>query len=127
MMQLCNSGAQMQSGKLYRSASYILMNDLQLSEEFWTPIGTNEYAFNGYFNFNNHKVTGIYTALFYDVVSYGGLFGVLTQNALIIESLESLWYVFLIAGVAVVVIVSVIISVVVSKKKKKRRHTLANK
>ena len=127
MMQLCNSGATYGNGKMYRSASYILTDDIVLSERFWTPIGTVEYSFNGYFNFNNHTVTGIYNAYYYDTVSYGGLFGVLSPNAVIVMRVENLWYVYLIVGIVVILIVILVTSILVSRKKKKARQRLANK
>lgn len=127
MMQLSNSGAVYGDGRMYRSASYILTDDIVLSDEFWTPIGTEENSFNGYFNFNGHTVSGIYHAYYYDSVTYNGLFGVLSPNAVILLRVESTWYIYLIIGIVAVLVVVLTTIIVVSRRKKRQREKLANK
>lgn len=127
MMRLCNSGAVSTGGRQYRSASYILMADLDLSEKFWTPIGTIEYSFNGYFNFNGHRVSGIYTAYVYSTVSYGGLFGVLSPNAVFVESKTETWYIYLIIGIVALLVIVIVIIIILARRRKKRREILATK
>ena len=56
------------------NCEFILLADIDLSGRYWTPIGANStYPFQGVFNFNGHKITG----LTIDSLSlaYGGLFG----------------------------------------------------
>ena len=127
MMQLCNSGVVSSGGVQFRSASYILMDNLTIPEKFWTPIGTIEYSFNGYFNFNGYTVSQIFNAYIYEAVSYDGLFGVLSPNAVILKDKTNIWYVYLIAGVGGLVLIVVVVLIIVAKKRKKRREMMANK
>lgn len=128
MMKLCNTGAVSSGGVQYRSASYILMSDLSIPEKFWTPIGTLEYSFNGYFNFNGHKVSAIFNAFIYESVSYDGLFGVLSPNAEIVNGDKTnIWYVYLIAGIGGLLLIIIVILLIIGKKRKKRREMMANK
>lgn len=127
MMKLVNSGAKTSDGRNYAECRYILTADLQLDEKFWTPIGTEENKFNGYFNFNDHTITGIYTAYFYSPVSYNGLFGILGEDAKIVENEVSIWYVYLIVGLLILMLVLLIVLLLVNKKRKKRREQLAKK
>ena len=54
--------------------------DINLSGKYWTPIGTNEYPFEGIFDFNGHSISNMvidsknadYAGLFGNVVSYNG-------------------------------------------------------
>lgn len=41
------------------SGFYVLMNDLDLKNEDWTPIGTEEEPFTGTFNGNGHLIEGL--------------------------------------------------------------------
>lgn len=41
------------------TGSYILMNDIDLSNEKWIPIGTEQTPFKGQFNGNNYSITGL--------------------------------------------------------------------
>lgn len=128
MMNYVNNGTFAPTGIKYKDSFFILMNDLELNEKFWTPIGTDSNSFNGYFNFNNHKIGGVYTAYFYNPVSYNGLFGVLGTNAKIVENGEvSLWYVYLIIGLVVLMVLLLIILILTNKKRKKRREELSTK
>ncbi len=128
MMRLCNSGATYGNGKQYRSASYILKKDLELSDRFWTPIGTEEFPFNGLFNFNGHRVSGIYNAFTYETVSYGGLFGVLSQNAVILQGKQGAgWYIYLIIGIIGLLLLLIVLFIIISVRRKKRREKLANR
>ncbi len=127
MMKLCNSGAVSTGGRQYRSASYILLADIDLSEMFWTPIGTIEYSFNGYFNFNGHKVSGIFNAYIFTTLSYGGLFGVLSPNAVFVTSKTETWYIYLIVGIVALLVIVIVILIILAKRRKKRREKLATK
>ncbi len=120
-MQLSNSGAVDARGTAYYAAQYILDTDLDLSERFWTPIGTLTFPFDGAFNFNNHLVTGINLALLYEEVNYGGLFGVLGPNARISRGNISWWWIVLIV-VLVVLLMLILIMLIYRNKKRKEVH-----
>lgn len=127
MMRYVNSGTFNSKGIKYKDCFFILTADLQLNSKFWTPIGTSANSFNGHFNFNNHKITGVYTAYFYNPVSYNGLFGVLGSNAEIVESSDSLWYVYLVVGLVVLLILLLVILILVNRKRKKQREELSKR
>ncbi len=60
------------SGSALLTASYKLVNDIDLSAfANWTPIGTNDRAFSGHFNGDNHNVSKMNITS----GSYVGLFG----------------------------------------------------
>ena len=127
MMRYVNSGTFNSEGIKYKDCFFILTSDLQLNSKFWTPIGTSANSFNGHFNFNNHKITGVYTAYFYNPVSYNGLFGVLGANAEIVENSDSLWYVYLIIGLVALLILLLVILILVNRKRKKQREELSKR
>lgn len=56
----------------YPGDSYVLMNDLDLRGEEWTPIGTSSAPFTGVFNGNGHSISGLKVSGKSD---YSGLFG----------------------------------------------------
>ena len=67
------------------TASYILVNDIDLSSVFneksgksWTPIGNGSHLFSGSFEGNGHKIMGLYINT---VLSDQGLFGVLDAGS----------------------------------------------
>lgn len=127
MMKFVNSGERNSAGTYYKDANYVLANDIDLQNFFWTPIGTTENAFNGRFNFNGHRIFEVHNAYTYDTVSYNGLFGVIGAYAQFTNSTDNLWYVYLIVAILVVVIVLLIVLIYTNKKKKKRREELAKK
>lgn len=127
MQTLVNSGARNSRGVEYRYCQFILMTDLDLTEKFWTPIGTENYAFNGVFNFNNHKISGINLAYYYSPISYNGLFGNLGSSARILTSETSYWYVYLIVGIVLLIVILLVILILLNRKKKKRREELSTK
>ena len=127
MMKYVNNGTVASNGVAYRDSSFELTADLQIDEKFWTPIGTEENSFNGYFNFNDHTVSGIFTAYFYSPVSYNGLFGVLGPNANIVQREVSLWYVYLIVGLVLLLLILLIILILANRRNKKRREELSKR
>ena len=127
MMKLCNSNAMNVEGVAYRDCHYELMEDMDLSERFWTPIGTEQFPFCGSFNFRGHSVKGINLAIFYKTHSYNGLFGVLGANANIFTSPASLWWVYLIVGIVVLLILILVLMLLLNRKRKKRNEELAKR
>ena len=127
MQTLVNSGARDSSGTEYRYCQFVLMDDLDLTEKFWTPIGTENYMFNGVFNFNNHKIAGINLAYYYSPIYYNGLFGCLGSDARIIAGETSYWYVYLIVAIVLLIAILLVILILLNRKKKKRREELSTK
>lgn len=123
-MTRINNGAVNNNGLRYAEANYIIMADISLGEKFWTPIGTYENPFNGTFNFNSHRIDTIGLAVIYDQTSYGGLFGVLGENATIYMSITNYWYIYIIIAIVLLLIILLIILLLVNKKRKKRREEL---
>lgn len=126
-MDKINSGEENENGVKFANLSYIVMEDITLEDKFWTPIGTEENPFNGTFNFNNHKINGIYLASHYDSIAYNGLFGVIGEDAIIIYNIQSIGYIFIIMGIILGLFVILILSIVLAKKRKKLREELNNK
>ena len=124
-MKYVNSGKFAPNGIRYKDSAFVLLADIDLIEKFWTPIGTEENKFNGYFNFNDHKVSGIYHAFMFETVSYDGLFGVLGDNARIVLNKTSLWYIYLIIAILILLIILIIVLLLVARKRKLRREQLA--
>ena len=72
-------------GTTYRSASYVLTDDIDMSEEYgegegkdsWTPIGSFSNAFTGTFDGQGHSIRGLYIVNTSSPFSthYPGLFG----------------------------------------------------
>ena len=60
--------------------SYVLMNDLDLRNEEWTPIGTASAPFTGDFNGNGHSISGLKVSGNSD---YSGLFGKISNAAVL--------------------------------------------
>ena len=53
---------------------FILVNDIDLSGRYWTPIGKNSnYSFRGIFNLNGYTISGL--TIDSSTLSYAGLFG----------------------------------------------------
>lgn len=70
--------AQLMNVKYELGACYEVMNDIDLEDEEWIPLGTSEEAFTGTFNGNNYVISNL---LISDVeLSSAGLFGII-QNA----------------------------------------------
>lgn len=73
--QLALLSRQVNDGLLTTTNSeFILVNDIDLSGKYWTPIGKNSnYAFRGIFNFNGYTISGL--TIDSSTLSYAGLFG----------------------------------------------------
>lgn len=126
-MVLINSGAVNSEGLAYKDAHYVLQENLDLSEKFWTPIGNADNAFNGEFDFGKFKIEGVFNAYFYSPIYYNGLFGNLGPDANIHETNNDLWYILLTVVMFVIVALILVVLIVVGKRKKRMRSELANK
>ena len=68
-------------GTTYRGASYVLTDDIDMSEKYgegedkdsWEPIGTYDTPFTGTFDGGGHSITGLY--IYEPAPGYQGLFG----------------------------------------------------
>ncbi|MBE7075551.1 MAG: hypothetical protein E7375_00585 [Clostridiales bacterium] len=127
MMQLINSGKANAEGELYSECYYVLANNIEIGEKFWTPIGTGSNPFNGTFDFKGYEIRGIYLSIGFDTIHYNGLFGILGPNARIKSTDSSLWYVYLIVAVVVLLLILLIVLIVVNKKRKKRLEQLSKR
>ena len=125
MMALCNKGMSNSNEVKYNECYWVVVNDIDLGEEFWTPIGTREQFFNGYFNFNDHSISGIGLAMEYNPIRYNGLFGVIGSKATIILGKTSYWYLWLILIILLLLILIIVVLIVVNRKKKKEREKLS--
>lgn len=74
---------QMNNVRQNMAASYVLMNDIDLSGySNWEPIGTHDSPFHGIFNGNNHTITGltiinsVTDASYSGDAEYAGFFGI---------------------------------------------------
>lgn len=127
LMKLVNSGARNANGDLYSKMHYELARNIDLSEKFWTPIGTVTHTFDGTFNFNGHTVKGVQNAYVYKKVSYGGLFGELGTDSRVLSNKTASWYFYMIGLLGAALVVTVIVILVLTKKRRKRRKHLSNK
>ena len=127
VMQLCNSGLTNSQGVLFKDCAYVLTANINLSDKFWTPIGTQEFPFNGRFDFNNHLVEGIYTAQIFQFTSHNGLFGVLGKNAVIVAGTHSLWWIYLIVATVVFLVLVLVWANLANRKRKKQHEELAKR
>ncbi len=76
--QLAGLAYYVNSNTKYSGDNYFeLTTDLDMSEYWWDPIGTNANEFQGVFDGNGHTISGIYT----DKGLYQGLFGYVTGSS----------------------------------------------
>ena len=96
-----------------------------LTKKFWTPIGTKDNPFNGRFDFKDHAISGIYLAYTFEPLNHGGLFGVLGEQAIILSSSASIWYVYPIVAIAVLMVALLVVTILIARKRGKRREALS--
>ena len=127
IMNLINTGVKNNEGKLYADCAYQLTADIDLSQYFWTPIGNDDYAFNGSFDFANHNVYGINLAYTCDKINYNGLFSNVGINGKIFSSNANYWYIYLVVVLFIFMLAILFVLLFVHKKHRKEREKLANK
>jgi len=69
--KLAYLAAMVAEGNRYRGTYFALGCDMDLGKKIWEPIGNAEYAFEGFFDGNGHKISGMYICN----SDYAGLFG----------------------------------------------------
>ena len=122
-----NSGRWNQSPKKY----YKLMENLDLTEKFWIPIGVKEYPFSGAFILNDHTITGVFLhkeyeeeALAWQTKLYG-VFGYVTEDAELIFSVSRLPIILIISGSVLFILILAAILIIVFYKRHKKIQKLS--
>ena len=113
----------------YADCYYRVTADIDFSGKYWEPIGTTANPFNGVMDLGSHSISNITFADDYTnpTPSYSGLFWILGEDAVVIQSNNVLAIVLgVIGGLILLAIIIIIIVLVVRKKKKKRYHELVN-
>lgn len=126
-MNLINSGAVNGSGTKYADSYYRVMRHLYLSDKYWHSIGTDENPFNGTFDFDGKVITNIYLLTGYANTYYNGLFGVLGNDAKIIESKPQIWVIVLIVVISVALVITLTVIIIINIRRKKRLKNIQSK
>lgn len=99
--------------------------NIDLTNKFWVPIGTEENPFGGVFNLGHFRIYGTYHAEEYEVLSWNaycyGVFGYITEDAKIITSTTAIQAAIIIGSVilGIAIIAGTVIFIIARKKKKK--------
>ena len=68
----------------FKDCYFALSSDIDLSDHYWTPIGSDTNPFSGHFDGCNHEVSGLVVSVEQDSgEAYAGLFGYLNDGATI--------------------------------------------
>lgn len=124
MAYIINNGVIDQSlNRIY----YKVTADIDLSERFWIPIGTESNPFDGTFILGKFKIFGANFAETYTELNWEeycpGVFGFITDNAEIIvdQSMLPTIIIFIIIGIVAFIIILALWLVINNKKKKIKR------
>lgn len=113
----------------YADCYYKVTSNLDFTGRYWEPIGTHDHPFNGTMDLGDHSISNISFAVNYTNPnpSYSGLFWVLGENAIVMQSNNVLAIVLgVVGGLLLLAIIIIVVFVVVRKKKKKKYDELAN-
>lgn len=124
-----NNGQFNDNGVAYADCYYKVTSNLDFTGRYWEPIGTHDHPFNGTMDLGDHSISNISFAVNYTNPnpSYSGLFWVLGENAIVMQSNNVLAIVLgVVGGLLLLAIVIIVVFVVVRKKKKKKYDELAN-
>lgn len=103
---------------------YKITSNIDLTEKFWVPIGTEENPFAGTFILGDYKITGVFHDQTYDVLSWSeyceGVFGHVSPDAQIVLKQSNAPTFILIGAVALFIIVVVVVTVIIVSKRKKK-------
>ncbi len=122
LAQIINNGELDQSEKQYY---FQVVANIDLTNKFWVPIGTEENPFGGVFNLGHFRIYGTYHAEEYEVLSWNaycyGVFGYITEDAKIITSTTAIQAAIIIGSVilGIAIIAGTVIFIIARKKKKK--------
>ena len=124
-----NNGQFNDNGVAYADCYYKVTSNLDFTGRYWEPIGTHDHPFNGTMDLGDHSISNISFAENYTNPnpSYSGLFWILGENAIVMQSNNVLAIVLgVVGGLLLLAIVIIVVFVVVRKKKKKKYDELAN-
>lgn len=120
-----NNGIPEQMNQLkYDYAYYKIMNTIDLSGRFWTPIGTTEHPFNGIFDFNFNEITNLEVVDDVSLYKYGGLFDVIGSGKVINQFRNyTTLVIFIIVG-SVVLALFVLLIIYIEKRHRKPKRVI---
>ena len=124
-----NNGQFNDNGVAYADCYYKVTSNLDFTGRYWEPIGTHDHPFNGTMDLGDHSISNISFAENFTNPnpSYSGLFWVLGENAIVMQSNHVLAIVLgVVGGLLLLAIIIIVVFVVVRKKKKKKYDELAN-
>ena len=124
-----NNGITNQNGELYANCHYRLTADLDFKGKYWEPIGTGTNPFNGVMDLADYSIenTSFYQDYENPSPSYNGLFWVIGDDAVIMQTNNALWIALSIAGgVILLALIFILAFVIARKRKKKKFDELAN-
>ena len=124
-----NNGITNQNGELYANCHYRLTADLDFKGKYWEPIGTGTNPFNGVMDLADYSIenTSFYQDYTNPSPSYNGLFWVIGDDAVIMQTNNALWIALSIAGgVILLALIFILAFVIARKRKKKKFDELAN-
>lgn len=124
-----NNGQFNDNGVAYADCYYKVTSNLDFTGKYWEPIGTHDHPFNGTMDLGDHSISNISFAVNYTNPnpSYSGLFWILGENAIVMQSNNVLAIVLgVVGGLLLLAIIIIVVFVVVRKKKKKKYDELAN-
>lgn len=124
-----NNGQFNDNGVAYADCYYKVTSNLDFTGRYWEPIGTHDHPFNGTMDLGDHSISNISFAENYTNPnpSYSGLFWILGEKAIVMQSNNVLAIVLgVVGGLLLLAIIIIVVFVVVRKKKKKKYDELAN-
>lgn len=124
-----NNGQFNDNGVAYADCYYKVTSNLDFTGRYWEPIGTHDHPFNGTMDLGDHSISNISFAENYTNPnpSYSGLFWVLGEKAIVMQSNNVLAIVLgVVGGLLLLATIIIVVFVVVRKKKKKKYDELAN-
>ncbi len=124
-----NNGQFNDNGVAYADCYYKVTSNLDFTGRYWEPIGTHDHPFNGTMDLGDHSISNISFAVNYTNPnpSYSGLFWVLGEKAIVMQSNNVLAIVLgVVGGLLLLAIIIIVVFIVVRKKKKKKYDELAN-
>ena len=113
----------------YADCSYKVTSDIDFFGKYWEPIGTKENPFNGVMDLGKYAISNVsfYGEYTNPNPSYNGLFWIVSDDAIIIQTNNVLTIALGIGiSVAILAIIVIIIFAIVRKNKKKKYNDLLN-
>ena len=124
-----NNGQFNDNGVAYADCYYKVTSNLDFTGRYWEPIGTHDHPFNGTMDLGDHSISNVSFAENYTNPnpSYSGLFWILGEKAIVMQSNNVLAIVLgVVGGLLLLAIIIIVVFIVVRKKKKKKYDELAN-